>query len=55
MYVTRHLEKFKSRLKIVQILNMHSAVQAAAVTMISYKQSSDFNFARYTHNAMAVA
>ena len=38
--------KFISRLKIVQILNSHSAVQIAAVTIISYKPLSDLNFAR---------
>ena len=33
---------------IVKILNMHSEVQRAAVTIISYKPLSDLNFARYT-------
>ena len=47
-HVTRHLAKFKSRLKIVK---SHSAVQTAAVTIISYKPLSDLNFARYIqHN-----
>ena len=34
---SRHLVKFISKLKIVEILNTHSAVQTAAVTIISYK------------------
>jgi hypothetical protein len=38
---SRHLAKFISRLKIVQILNTYSAVQMAAVTIISYKSLSD--------------
>ena len=29
---------------------MHSAVQTAAVTIISYKPLSDLNFARYTQH-----
>jgi hypothetical protein len=44
----RHLANFISRLNIVQILNTHSAVQTAAVTIISYKPLSDLSFARYT-------
>jgi hypothetical protein len=47
-HVTRHLAKFISRLKIVTILNTHSADQRAAVTIIGYKPLSDLNFARYT-------
>ena len=31
------LAKFKSKLTIVEIINMHSAVQTAAVNIISYK------------------
>ena len=49
-HVTSNLAKFKSRLKVVEFLNMHSAVQTADVTILS-----DLNFARYTHNTMAVA
>ena len=45
---SRHLAKFISKLKIVEILNTHSAVQTTAVTIISYKPLSDLNFARYT-------
>jgi hypothetical protein len=49
MACTRYLAKFISRLNnIVQILNTHSAVQMAAVTIISYKPLSDLKFARYT-------
>ena len=41
-HVTRHLTKFKSKQKIVYI-EMHSAVQIAIVTIISYKALSDLN------------
>ena len=47
-HVTSDLAKFKSRVKIVEFLNMHSAVQTANVTIISYNPLSDLNFARYT-------
>ena len=49
-HVTSNLAKFKSRLKIVEFLNMHSAVQTADVTIISYKPLSHLNFARYTQH-----
>ena len=44
MYVGMHLAKFICKLKIVEILNRHSEVQTAPVTIISYKP---LNFARY--------
>jgi hypothetical protein len=44
----RHLAKFISRLKIVQILNTHSATQRAAVSTISYKPLSDLSFVAVT-------
>ena len=41
--------KIQIKLKVVEILNMHSAVQTSAVTIISYyKPLSDVNFVRYT-------
>ena len=43
--MSRHLEKFICNVKL---LNMHSEIQTAAVTIISYKPLSDLNFARYT-------
>ena len=46
--MSRHLAKFICNLKIVKLLNMHSEIQTAAVTIISYKPLSDLNFARYT-------
>ena len=46
-HVTSNLAKFKSRLKIVEFLNMHSA---ANVTIISYKPLSGLNFTRYTQH-----
>ena len=46
-HVTRHLAKFKSRLNS-KIPGMHSAVQTAVVTIISYKPLSGLNFVRYT-------
>ena len=51
-HVTSNLAKFKSSLKIVEFLNMHSAsaVQTANVTIISYKPLPDLNFARYTQH-----
>ena len=49
-HVSRHLAaKFICKLKIVEILNMHSEVQTAAVTIISYKPLSDLNFTKLVH------
>ena len=49
-HVTSSLAKFKSRLRIVEFLNIHSAVQKADITIISYKPLSDLNLARYTQH-----
>ena len=49
------MAKFKSKQKIVEILNRYSAVQTVDVTIISYKPQSDLNFARYTQYYRAVA
>ena len=52
-HVTSNLAKFKPRLKVVEFLNIHSVVQTADVTIISYKPLSDLNLLG-THNTMAV-